>query len=230
MPDTSAWKLDSNGEQWMGSISGSKMPFAHDDFTMWGLNIVFLLEQPLCWTERNPEVVNSTQNQNKNSKNADGISSLLFFFFLNIPQNRFLGHPTKFLSICPSYRTFITFCLVPSEWALIQNKYLCLCIYGEQVTRGTHTHAQQLLPNYQHPERDLIWIKARTRPMWASPVCMCVCVWIPYVHSISVHACVSIHVATMVLYSDLDKRKDVIDITWPVLFLSQPCPSCAFIC
>ena len=42
----------------------------------------------------------------------------------------------------------------------------------------------------------------------------------------SLYVLVSTHVAPTLLYSDLDRRKDVIDITEPELFLSQPRPSC----
>lgn len=55
------------------------------------------------------------------------------------------------------------------------------------------------------PEKDLIWIQEKTR----SGDLQCVCVCVNTICALYV----SIHVATLVLSGDLDRRKDVIDIT-----------------
>ena len=104
---------------------------------------------------------------------------------------------------------------------------MCRSPYIEQVTTCAHTHthththilnthmlSSKLLPNTEHPERDLIWIKDRTCPMCASPVCVSMNSICPiYISTFASKwmRYVSIHAATMVLCGDLDRRKDVID-------------------
>ena len=89
------------------------------------------------------------------------------------------------------------------------------CIYREQVTTGTHAQP------WACAKFSASWERPHTDKGENTPHVSIFSVWIPYVLSICVHVCASIHVARdgPLRRGDLDRRKDVTDITWPSAFL-----------